>query len=210
MPPQRILRGEIERGQVKTLRKVLWFSDLAGFTRIADTLAREQLLDLLNAYADGLVGVVHDSWRGGFEVHGRRHPRGVRRRRGPRLRARARCRLGGARRDRPPQSGAGGGRPGGDQLHPCPARGRGALGQRRQPGAARLHGRRAGGQRGRPDSGDEPLARPADPGLGDLRRRLRRAARPPGLPWPLRAARRRPAAGAVHARPHREPSSSGR
>ncbi len=56
---ERILRGEIERGQVKILRKVLWFSDLAGFTKIADTLAREQLLDLLNAYADGLVGVVH-------------------------------------------------------------------------------------------------------------------------------------------------------
>ncbi len=57
---ERILRGEIERGQVKTLHKVLWFSDLTGFTRIADTLAREQLLDLLNAYADGLVGVVHE------------------------------------------------------------------------------------------------------------------------------------------------------
>jgi adenylate cyclase len=57
---ERILRGEIDRGQVKTLRKVLWFSDLTGFTRIADTLPREQLLDLLNAYADCLVGVVHD------------------------------------------------------------------------------------------------------------------------------------------------------
>ncbi len=56
----RILRGEIERGQVKTVRKVLWFSDLTGFTRIADSLPREQLLDLLNAYADCLVGVVHD------------------------------------------------------------------------------------------------------------------------------------------------------
>jgi adenylate cyclase len=56
---ERILRGEIERGQVKTVRKVLWFSDLAGFTRIADSLPRAQLLDLLNAYADGLVGVVH-------------------------------------------------------------------------------------------------------------------------------------------------------
>lgn len=57
---ERILRGEIERGQVKTVRKVLWFSDLTGFTRIADTLPRAQLLDLLNAYADALVGVVHD------------------------------------------------------------------------------------------------------------------------------------------------------
>jgi adenylate cyclase len=57
---ERILRGEIDRGQVQTIRKVLWFSDLTGFTRIADTLPREQLLDLLNAYADCLVGVVHD------------------------------------------------------------------------------------------------------------------------------------------------------
>jgi adenylate cyclase len=55
----RILRGEIERGRVNTMHKVLWFSDLTGFTRIADTLPREQLLDLLNAYADCLVGVVH-------------------------------------------------------------------------------------------------------------------------------------------------------
>ena len=55
----RILRGEIDRGQVRTLPTVLWFSDLTGFTRIADTLPREQLLDLLNAYADCLVGVVH-------------------------------------------------------------------------------------------------------------------------------------------------------
>jgi adenylate cyclase len=57
---ERILRGEIARGQVKTVRKVLWFSDLAGFTKIADSLPRAQLLDLLNAYADALVGVVHD------------------------------------------------------------------------------------------------------------------------------------------------------
>jgi adenylate cyclase len=56
---ERILRGEIERGQVKTVRKVLWFSDLTGFTKIADSLPRAQLLDLLNAYADSLVGVVH-------------------------------------------------------------------------------------------------------------------------------------------------------
>ena len=56
----RILRGEIDRGQVKAVPTVLWFSDLAGFTRIADTLPRDQLLDLFNAYADCLVGVIHD------------------------------------------------------------------------------------------------------------------------------------------------------
>ena len=55
----RILCGEIERGKAASVRKVLWLSDLRGFTRIADTLTREQLLDLLNAYADCLVSVVH-------------------------------------------------------------------------------------------------------------------------------------------------------
>jgi adenylate cyclase len=57
---ERILRGEIERGRVNTVRKVLWFSDLTGFTRIADTLPNGQLLGLLNAYSDCLVEVVHD------------------------------------------------------------------------------------------------------------------------------------------------------
>jgi adenylate cyclase len=58
-PAERVLRGEIERGKVSTERKVLWFSDLTGFTRTSDILPREQLLDLLNAYADCLVGIVH-------------------------------------------------------------------------------------------------------------------------------------------------------
>lgn len=58
-PAERILCGEIERGQVSTVRRVLWFSDLAGFTRIADTVPRPQLLDLLNAYADTIVSIVH-------------------------------------------------------------------------------------------------------------------------------------------------------
>ena len=196
----RILRGEIDRGQVKTLRKVLWFSDLTGFTRIADTLPREQLLDLLNAYADCLVGVLHDHdgevlkfmGDGILGVFG-----------GPpdeACRARARRRRSGQGGDRAAQPGARRGRPAGDRLHACPARGRGPVGQRRQPGAARLHRGRAGGQRGQPDPGDEPLARPAGAGLGELRRRLRRPARAAGVARPLRPARRRPAAGAVYPR----------
>jgi adenylate cyclase len=55
---ERVLRGEIERGQVSAVRRVLWFSDLRDFTKIADTLPRAQLMDLLNAYTDCLVGVV--------------------------------------------------------------------------------------------------------------------------------------------------------
>jgi adenylate cyclase len=58
----RILRGESDRGKVASVRKVLWLSDLRGFTRTADTLPREQLLELLTAYAACLVSVVraHD------------------------------------------------------------------------------------------------------------------------------------------------------
>jgi adenylate cyclase len=54
----RVLRGEIERGQVTAVRRVLWFSDLRDFTKIADTLPRAQLMDLLNAYTDCLVGII--------------------------------------------------------------------------------------------------------------------------------------------------------
>lgn len=57
---ERVLRGEIERGRVQTLRAVLWFSDLRNFTRIADTVPRDRLLALLSDYSDVLVSVVHD------------------------------------------------------------------------------------------------------------------------------------------------------
>ena len=59
-PAARVLRGEIERGKVNTEHKVLWFSDLTDFTRTADVLPRDQLLDLLNVYADCLVGTIHN------------------------------------------------------------------------------------------------------------------------------------------------------
>ena len=143
----RILRGEIDRGQVKTVPTVLWFSDLAGFTRIADTLPREQLLDLLNAYADCLVGVVHahggevlkfmgDGILGVFS--------GATEDACP---ARTRRCRGSAGGHRPVEPGTVRGRPVGDRLHACPARGRSALRQCRQPGTARLHRGRAGGER---------------------------------------------------------------
>ncbi|MEZ5859576.1 MAG: adenylate/guanylate cyclase domain-containing protein [Geminicoccaceae bacterium] len=59
----RVLAGEIRRGEPVTIEAVLWYSDLEGFTRIADTTPADRLMALLNAYAEALVGVV-DS-RGG-------------------------------------------------------------------------------------------------------------------------------------------------
>ncbi|MGF1474833.1 MAG: adenylate/guanylate cyclase domain-containing protein [Geminicoccaceae bacterium] len=55
----RILCGEIDRGSLQTLDAVLWSSDLTGFTRIADTIDKEQLISLLNEYADCVAQAVH-------------------------------------------------------------------------------------------------------------------------------------------------------
>ncbi len=56
---RRVLAGAIERGKAETVNAVIWYSDLQGFTRIADTTPREQLLGLLNDYADAVVTAVH-------------------------------------------------------------------------------------------------------------------------------------------------------
>ena len=52
---RRVLRGRIERGRAEAIQAVLWYSDLRGFTRIADTAPRETLLGLLNDYAACVV-----------------------------------------------------------------------------------------------------------------------------------------------------------
>lgn len=50
----RVLAGRIARGEAETIRAVIWYSDLEGFTRLADALPKERLMALLNDYA-GLV-----------------------------------------------------------------------------------------------------------------------------------------------------------
>jgi adenylate cyclase len=59
---QRVLSGRILRGVADTIEAVIWFSDLRGFTRITDT-APEQVIPLLNDYADVIVSAIHG--RGG-------------------------------------------------------------------------------------------------------------------------------------------------
>ncbi|MFQ5974128.1 MAG: adenylate/guanylate cyclase domain-containing protein [Alphaproteobacteria bacterium] len=56
----RVLGGEIGRGSAEAIRAVLWYADLEGFTKIADTAAQAELIDLLNAYFGCMVDVVHD------------------------------------------------------------------------------------------------------------------------------------------------------
>jgi len=56
---QRVLSGRIMRGVAERIEAVIWFSDLRGFTRITDT-APEQVIPLLNDYADVVVSTIHD------------------------------------------------------------------------------------------------------------------------------------------------------
>src|SRR3954469_12698026 len=59
---QRVLLGNINRGQADEIQTVIWYSDLAHFTRIADEVEREHLLSFLNEYAACLVEAIeaHD------------------------------------------------------------------------------------------------------------------------------------------------------
>ncbi|HYE00923.1 MAG TPA: adenylate/guanylate cyclase domain-containing protein, partial [Alphaproteobacteria bacterium] len=57
---RRVLRGHIERGVAERMDAVLWFSDLQGFTRITDTLPTDEVIPLLNDYADAIASAVHE------------------------------------------------------------------------------------------------------------------------------------------------------
>ena len=59
----RVLGGNIVRGRATPITAVVWFSDLVGFTRIADTVDAEVLLAMLNEYAEAQVEAIES--RGG-------------------------------------------------------------------------------------------------------------------------------------------------
>ena len=54
-----MLSGRIERGVADRIKAVLWFSDLRGYTRISDSAEPEQIIPLLNDYADAVVSAIH-------------------------------------------------------------------------------------------------------------------------------------------------------
>ncbi len=56
---RRVLSGRILRGIADRIDAVIWFSDLRGFTRVTDS-APEQVIPLLNDYADVIVSAIHD------------------------------------------------------------------------------------------------------------------------------------------------------
>jgi adenylate cyclase len=58
---ERVLAGEVARGVPRRLDAVLWASDLAGFTRLADREPEARVIDLLNAYAEVTVDAVTEA-----------------------------------------------------------------------------------------------------------------------------------------------------
>jgi len=57
---RRVLRGRIDRGVADRIKTVLWFSDLRNYTRISDTSPPEEIIPLLNDYADAVVSSIHE------------------------------------------------------------------------------------------------------------------------------------------------------
>jgi len=58
-PGRRVMSGRIVRGVAEKIGAVLWESDLHGYTHISDTVAPEQIIPLLNDYADVVVSAIH-------------------------------------------------------------------------------------------------------------------------------------------------------
>ena len=54
-----MLQGRIARGVADRIKAVLWFSDLRSYTRISDSADPEQIIPLLNDYADAIVTAIH-------------------------------------------------------------------------------------------------------------------------------------------------------
>jgi adenylate cyclase len=57
---ERILAGQIRRGDTQAIHAVIWLSDMRGFTKFADRLPPQTLIDLLNRYFDCQVPVIQD------------------------------------------------------------------------------------------------------------------------------------------------------
>ena len=90
---ERILQGQVKRGDGEQISAAFWYSDLRGFTALSETLPTDQLLKLLNDYFEYCAAAAAP--RGGeilqfigdailivFEIKDpSTHPRGLRARR---------------------------------------------------------------------------------------------------------------------------------
>jgi adenylate cyclase len=56
---QRVLAGDIIRGSGETIRAVLLFADLRGFTALSDRLPAAKIIEILNGYFERVVNPIH-------------------------------------------------------------------------------------------------------------------------------------------------------
>ena len=57
---RKVLAGRIDRGVADRIEAVLWLSDLRNYTKISDSAEPEQIIPLLNDYADAILSAIHD------------------------------------------------------------------------------------------------------------------------------------------------------
>ena len=57
---KRVLSGRIVRGVADRINAVLWYSDLKDFTTITDASPPDEVIPLLNDYADAVISAIHD------------------------------------------------------------------------------------------------------------------------------------------------------
>lgn len=57
----RVLSGRMSRGVAERINAGLWFSDLRGYTRISDAAAPDEIIPLLNDYAEAVITSVQEA-----------------------------------------------------------------------------------------------------------------------------------------------------
>ncbi|WP_020591812.1 adenylate/guanylate cyclase domain-containing protein [Kiloniella laminariae] len=58
---ERVLTGQIKRGDGDKINAVIWYSDLRNSTAMADTMPEEIYLDILNGYFESTAGAIIDN-----------------------------------------------------------------------------------------------------------------------------------------------------
>ena len=58
---RRVLEGRISRGVTERINAVLWFSDLRGYTTITDAAPPDEIIPLLNDYAEVVISAIHEA-----------------------------------------------------------------------------------------------------------------------------------------------------
>jgi adenylate cyclase len=56
---RRVLQGHMSRGRAEMISAVLWFSDMRSYTAISESTSPDQILPLLNDYAEAVISAIH-------------------------------------------------------------------------------------------------------------------------------------------------------